>query len=143
MDGGTYTIVLELEAGTTIEFGAAGKRSLDPGLYAYTGSAFGPGGLSRVDRHRRVFRGESNTRHWHIDYLLGAPETDWVDVRTTPADAECTIARALPGESIEGIGASDCDCGSHLTAAASRERLLEKLDRQYGDQSTATHSDGD
>jgi Uri superfamily endonuclease len=143
MDGGTYTIVLKLEAPTTIEFGAAGKRGLDTGLYAYTGSAFGPGGLSRIDRHRRVYRGESDTRHWHIDYLLGAPETSWVDVRTTPADAECEIARALPGEPIPGIGASDCRCVSHLTAVESRDRFLEAIEWRYGGQSTATHSDGD
>jgi Uri superfamily endonuclease len=37
-----------------------------PGFYAYTGSAFGPGGLrARIGRHLS----STPVIHWHIDYL--------------------------------------------------------------------------
>lgn len=69
--GGTYTLVVRLEQPARIGFGAAGDRDLQPGWYAYVGSAFGPGGFARIDRHRRLASGVCQTRHWHIDYLLG------------------------------------------------------------------------
>lgn len=115
MPSGTYTLLIELPAAATITFGAAGSRDLAAGVYAYTGSAFGPGGFSRIDRHRRVSTGENDARHWHVDYLLGRPGTRTVDaVRSADVDIECAVSRRLPGEPVDGIGASDCDCGTHL-----------------------------
>ncbi|MDR5657078.1 MAG: GIY-YIG nuclease family protein [Halobacteriota archaeon] len=128
MGPGTYTVLVKLDTARPITFGAAGERSLDAGYYAYTGSAFGPGGLSRVDRHRRVAAGENDTRHWHVDYLLGAEGTSWVGVWITPeADRECEIARSLSGDPITGIGATDCSCVSHLTYSADRESLVDSI----------------
>ena len=128
MEPGTYTLLLELETGTTVTFGAAGPRDLEAGYYVYTGSAFGPGGLSRVDRHRRVARGTNPTRHWHVDYLLGEPSLAWLGAWVSPnRNAECEIARGLPGRSITGIGATDCDCESHLGTHSSRQELLTVL----------------
>lgn len=116
--GGTYTLVIGLAEPAAIEVGALGIHELPPGSYAYTGSAFGPGGFSRIDRHRELARGERDTRHWHIDYLLGHPAaTIEAVVRTPEADVECAVARALPDAGIDGFGASDCDCGSHLASA--------------------------
>ncbi|MEF8825919.1 MAG: GIY-YIG nuclease family protein [Halapricum sp.] len=115
MTSGTYTLVIELPEAATITFGAAGDRDLAAGLYAYTGSAFGSGGFSRIDRHRRVAAGENNARHWHIDYLLGHPGTRIVEVvRSADADVECAVSGRLPGEPVAGIGASDCGCDTHL-----------------------------
>ncbi len=131
MDIGTYTILLERETSGEIRFGAAGSRTLEAGAYAYTGSALGPGGLSRVKRHRAVYEGENETRHWHIDYLLGDPETGWVNVWTAPVATECAIAGSLPGEPVEGIGASDCSCSSHLQYSPNRRLLADAIARRY------------
>ncbi|MEF8771936.1 GIY-YIG nuclease family protein [Halodesulfurarchaeum sp.] len=131
MDQGTYTLLLELETTTSITFGAAGTRRLDAGYYAYTGSALGPGGLSRVDRHRKVCDGTNMTRQWHIDYLLGAAETTWVGVWSAAVARECDYAETLPGTAIEGIGASDCACESHLSYSSTRDRLVNELEAIY------------
>lgn len=129
MEPGTYTILLELEAETTVTFGAAGSRELEAGFYAYTGSAFGPGGLSRVDRHHRVQRGTNPARHWHVDYLLGDPNVSWVGAWISPHRvAECDIAGSLPGRSISGIGATDCDCNSHLTGHSQRSEISAAIE---------------
>ena len=127
--GGTYTLVVSLEA-TTLTFGAAGERSLRAGPYAYIGSALGGGGFTRVGRHRELVAGERDTRHWHIDYLLGAPESTLVGDRRLPGcDAECAVAAALRkrADPVPGLGASDCDCPTHLF------RPCEGGDRPVGD----------
>jgi len=48
--GGTYTLLVAVPEVTTADVGALGWTAFEPGWYAYTGSAFGPGGLGRVDR---------------------------------------------------------------------------------------------
>jgi len=124
--GGTYTLLVELVAPATIEVGALGAHRFDPGVYAYTGSALGAGGFSRVDRHRRTARGDHDVRHWHVDHLLGHPDAriDRV-VRSVGADAECAVADRLPAGPVDGFGASDCDCGSHLAASGEGASLDE------------------
>lgn len=121
---GTYTLLVRLTAQARIRFGATGDRDLEAGWYAYTGSAHGPGGFARVDRHRRVAAGEHDVRHWHIDYLLGHPGTVIDDVERSPgADAECRIAAGIGLEPVPGIGATDCDCDTHLAYAPDRDPL--------------------
>ena len=132
MDRGTYTILLELESSRDIEFGAAGTRHLEAGFYAYTGSAFGPGGLSRIDRHRRVASGQNPTRHWHIDHLLGTEESRFADAWTAPnEDVECAVAGAIDAQLIDGIGATDCSCPSHLNVGPERDRLVTAIEAVY------------
>ena len=117
MAGGTYTLLVELPVSIEIEIGVLGRRSLDPGWYAYTGSALGAGGFARVERHRELSAGDRDTRHWHVDYLLGHSVTELRDVVTTPdVDVECAVASRLPDGPVSGFGASDCDCRSHLAA---------------------------
>lgn len=112
---GTYTLVIAVEEPVEIRVGALGPRRLDAPAYCYTGSAFGTGGFSRVDRHRRLAAGEHDARHWHVDYLLGHPETALAGVvKSHGEDVECPIARRLGEGPIGGFGASDCDCRSHL-----------------------------
>ncbi|NEU57033.1 DUF123 domain-containing protein [Halorussus sp. MSC15.2] len=130
MTKGTYTLLVELAEPATVEFGAAGERDLSAGWYAYTGSAFGTGGFARVERHRELARGERDARHWHVDYLLGHPDSRVASVvKTAGEDAECEVSRAIethggPGvESVAGLGASDCDCDSHLQFGPDRESL--------------------
>jgi len=126
MEPGSYTLLVELAEPATVEFGAQGAYDLDAGWYAYTGSAFGAGGLKRVERHRELARGESDARHWHVDYLLGHPESRVAAVYVTEhEDVECETARALndAASPVEGLGASDCDCGTHLAYGATRETV--------------------
>ncbi|AAG19183.1 MULTISPECIES: DUF123 domain-containing protein [Halobacterium] len=130
MQPGTYTLLVALDDAPSITFGAAGTRSLDAGWYAYTGSAFGPGGLTRVQRHRELAAGERDARHWHIDYLLGHPAAS-VDAvyATTHDDVECATARLLADDAtpVPGLGASDCTCETHLVFAPTRDALAQRL----------------
>jgi Uri superfamily endonuclease len=113
--GGTYTLLVALPSTAVIEVGALGEHRFPAGWYAYTGSAFGSGGFARVERHRGLAAGERDTRHWHVDYLLGHPDATLREVVRSPgADIECAVARRLPDGLVAGFGASDCDCRSHL-----------------------------
>ncbi|MEF8854074.1 MAG: GIY-YIG nuclease family protein [Haloarculaceae archaeon] len=113
--GGTYTLVVRLSAAATVEVGALGDREFPAGRYAYTGSALGPGGFARVDRHRELAAGERTTRHWHVDYLLGHPTASIEQVLYSGGvDAECEIAAGIDGDPVAGFGASDCGCSTHL-----------------------------
>ncbi|WP_458206256.1 GIY-YIG nuclease family protein [Haladaptatus sp. NG-SE-30] len=129
---GTYTLLIELVEPAVIEFGAKGVRTLDSGWFAYTGSAFGSGGFSRIDRHERVASGDLDVRHWHIDYLLGHPATRLVaDVRTPDEDVECEVVRGIDAEPVAGIGASDCDCDTHLQFTPDRDTLVRMVRRAH------------
>jgi len=129
--GGTYRLLIRLAEPTDIEVGALGCHRFAAGWYGYTGSALGAGGFSRIDRHAEVATGERDTRHWHIDYLLGYPDATLVGDVRTEADVECTVARALPSGPVAGFGASDCDCESHLTYAPDRETLVRAVESAH------------
>lgn len=132
MASGTYTLLLTLDHPATVEVGALGERRFEPGAYAYTGSALGPGGFARVERHRRLAGSDDGTRHWHVDYLLSLAELR--DVFTAEgADVECEVARAMAGDRVAGFGATDCDCDSHLTFDPSASALEERLEALYED----------
>jgi endonuclease-3 len=136
MDGrGTYTLVCSLDADADVTFGAAGERRLSEGTYAYVGTALGPGGFSRVDRHRELARGERDVRHWHVDYLLSHPASSVTAVVTTPSvDAECRVAATLRErvETVPDLGASDCDCGTHLFGPADHDDLTTAVEAAHG-----------
>jgi endonuclease-3 len=125
--GGTYTLIVHLPDETAIEVGALGSHRFPAGWYAYTGSALGASGFSRVERHHDLAAGDRDTRHWHVDYLLGHPRARLVDDVRTPADAECDVARQLPDGPVSGFGASDCDCPSHLAYAPDRDALTRAV----------------
>jgi endonuclease-3 len=126
--GGTYTLVVELLETATTEVGALGTITFDPGWYAYTGSALGTGGFARVERHRELAAGERDTRHWHLDYLLGLPCASIDTVLTSHgADIECSTAQAIGGTAVPDFGCSDCDCKSHLYYAPQRAELLDTV----------------
>lgn len=136
---GTYTILVNLPEPATIAVGALGDHAFPTGYYAYTGSAFGPGGFARVDRHHELAAGERTTRHWHVDHLLGdTPASIESVVRTPGFDVECEVAAALAGEAVtgdpvvDGFGASDCDCRTHLHHATDRSALLAAVRRAHG-----------
>ncbi|MDS0220201.1 GIY-YIG nuclease family protein [Haloarcula sp. S1AR25-5A] len=132
MAGGTYTLVLKRDASGPITVGALGEIEFPAGWYAYTGSALGSGGFSRIDRHRAVAAGDNDTRHWHIDYLLGDTTTTIERVVTTEADVECAVAQRIGGSTagfdrVDSFGCSDCDCRSHLRYHERRDRLLDAV----------------
>ncbi|MFB6118300.1 DUF123 domain-containing protein [Halosegnis sp.] len=132
MTGGTYTLLVELEGDAAIEAGALGSHAFPAGWYAYTGSALGSGGFARVERHHELAAGARETRHWHVDYLLGHPDARLdADIRTA-VDAECAVARALPEGPVAGFGASDCDCRSHLAYAPDRQSLERAVQAAHG-----------
>ena len=127
---GTYVLALRLRGPdpAPVEFGAAGVRRLVPGRYGYVGSAFGPGGFSRLRRHQEVADGQRDVHHWHVDYLLGHPRVEFEDaVRLPGVDRECELARRLPGERIPGIGASDCSCETHVLRLPDGLSISEEL----------------
>ncbi len=140
--GGTYTLLVDLPSSATVSVGALGDQGFPAGAYAYTGSALGSGGFSRVRRHRRTARGDHDVRHWHVDYLLG--ETDArIDrvVHAPGVDAECAVAARLPSGPVDGFGASDCGCSSHLSAAASLEDLIDRVARAYDAEGATVRTD--
>ena len=121
---GIYTIILSLEKGEKISIGSLGEIDFAPGYYAYTGSARGPGGCKRVDRHVEILQGTRNTRRWHIDYLLARAGLVEVFITRTSRDLECSIAKMV-GEHllpVKGFGCSDCRCPSHLFYGQDLER---------------------
>jgi Uri superfamily endonuclease len=130
---GTYVLAIEVDRPIVVEVGALGEREFAATTYAYVGSAFGPGGFARLDRHRELADAALAVRHWHIDYLLGRPETTLAATARFPdADRECELAGALPGESVPGFGASDCDCPAHLLEIPDFDELLEALEDAGG-----------
>ena len=91
---------------------------LDPGLYVYAGSAFGPGGIrARVGRHLRM----DKKPHWHIDQLSN--RVACIDVKSYPGGRECALVADLLAAGatvpVPGFGSSDCrDCAAHLVRLA-------------------------
>ncbi|MXR50555.1 DUF123 domain-containing protein [Halovenus sp. WSH3] len=131
--GGTYTLCIELTEPVEVEVGALGRQGFEAGWYGYVGSALGSGGFSRIERHRELADGRRETRHWHIDYLLGH-ERSRLDsvVRTSGVDGECAVAAALERPAMAGFGCSDCDCQTHLFVAPSRAELLDAVENAHG-----------
>lgn len=113
---GTYVLFLRPDGPGTLEVGSLGTMEIVPGVYAYVGSAFGPGGLgARLGRH---WRGGGSV-HWHVDYLRrrSSPQEAWVTRDSALREHEWAAALAsMPGASlpVRGFGASDCDCPTHL-----------------------------
>lgn len=115
MEPGVYCLVLETPA-AVLAVGALGPVAFRAGFHVYAGSALGPGGLSRVQRHLRLSRERDRGPHWHVDYLLLDPRVRPVAAVSAPTAErlECALARAVGGEPVPGFGSSDCNCGSHL-----------------------------
>jgi Uri superfamily endonuclease len=138
---GTYILLLRLRAPADLppRFGG----TLPSGVYAYAGSARGPGGLrARCHRHLR----QKKSLRWHIDWLsagaadlmiAGFPDPD----RGTSTGArigECDLLDGLVASGanmpVKGFGSSDCRrCASHFVAlgqawtTAARAQLLEHV----------------
>jgi Uri superfamily endonuclease len=116
MDKGSYCLILACRK-SRLTVGALGSLCFPEGWYVYCGSAQGPGGLARVNRHIRVYTKGMPAPKWHIDYLLCNVAFRLVATISAPGrerETECRIAAQLSGEPCPGIGCSDCSCPSHL-----------------------------
>lgn len=119
---GTYVLILASQHSRQIAIGKRLSIQLQPGYYAYVGSALGPGGLSaRLGHHRRPVR----SPHWHIDYLRRHASLIEIWFEYSTNRQECLWSQALQtiGElyvPIKGFGASDCVCSSHLMYSSTR-----------------------
>jgi Uri superfamily endonuclease len=113
---GTYALILESAGYARVPVGRLGPLDLPPGVYAYVGSALGPGGLrARIARHLDPTR----PRHWHIDYLKRATRVAEVWYVVDPVRREHAWASAFGSLSnalipMKGFGSSDCSCPAHL-----------------------------
>lgn len=125
-DAGTYLLWLRANEAHTVKVGRLGTLSVQPGVYGYVGSAFGPGGVgARVRRHLRK---RDKALHWHVDYLRAVTRLEAVWLTYDDVRRECTWAAHLRALSVgdpplDGFGASDCDCPSHLVRFTSRPPL--------------------
>ena len=130
--------ILLIEAHGWIKVGKLGRFPFD-GDYLYIGSARGPGGFKRVERHLAIAAGEGKARRWHIDYLLaaGTLQAAWL-IPDTSLD-ECELVRKLiargAAPAIPGFGASDSECETHLLHVEgfkAAQAMLSKLARELG-----------
>ncbi|MFP4136469.1 MAG: GIY-YIG nuclease family protein [Candidatus Acetothermia bacterium] len=128
---GIYVLRIRFEEPVELEIGSLTSGRFH-GDYLYVGSALGPGGLKRVGRHLEVANGTNNGGHWHVDHLTkpGKIVESWLI--PTEQELECTLAGKLAREfaqPVEGFGASDCSCYSHLFAydSSKKEFLIRQL----------------
>lgn len=123
--GGAYVLLIRLRTSVTLpqkKFDAA----LEPGLYAYCGSAKGPGGLgARLSRHLSA----NKMMHWHVDHLTHAG--DIVDAAAELGGCECGLVKRIQSRGgtevpLRGLGSSDCkECASHLIKVPTRFAFSE------------------
>ncbi|MBK5968793.1 hypothetical protein CCR91_08440 [Thiorhodovibrio winogradskyi] len=113
---GTYVVLLRAHGSGRVLIGRLGTLPLDGGLFAYVGSAFGPGGLAARCRHHQRIAARA---HWHLDYLRPHCRLLGFWVANGPERLEHPWAQALgrlPGAAwpLERFGSSDCRCRAHL-----------------------------
>lgn len=115
---GSYIILSKLHAEARIGSGPFAGKLLPAGIYFYSGSAFGPGGLrARVGRHLRF--GTKN--HWHFDHLKDLLNIFEIWYTSELENKECQFIRKIQESRessfpIPGFGSSDCrnQCPAHL-----------------------------
>jgi len=117
MDKGIYCLVLKNFA-CTAKVGALGNIAFSAGWHCYIGSALGPGGLVRLERHLKLAADKDKKPKWHIDYLLTSPQFAVAYAVSAPTTdpLECRLAETLAqgGAGVPRFGCSDCGCPSHL-----------------------------
>jgi endonuclease-3 len=132
---GSYSLLIRVTETKKVVVGSLGTVEFSPGFYVYNGSAFGPGGLKRVQRHRDK-SGEGTSPHWHVDYLLVQNCSDIVEVfKEKDSDHECGLSSEMSEAfaSVQGFGCSDCSCGSHLFYSEDRKSVMDFLERFYSE----------
>ena len=120
---GVYMLVARLPGEAVLAIRGRPLR-LPAGVYIYTGSAMGPGGLAA--RLRRHLCGRRKRLWWHIDRLLTAPGAEPVAAAACPTGvraAETLLAHLAYScrllDPVPGFGGSDDPHGlSHLHRCA-------------------------
>jgi len=123
---GTYILLFYLQKNETVQIGKLGKFIFTSGYYCYVGSAFGPGGLkARVTRHIKL----DKLNRWHIDYIRSKMVLLEVWYTVQPTKLECALSGQLAFMNcnlpVNGFGASDCKCKSHLFQFKLKPELCE------------------
>ncbi len=114
---GAYLLIVELS--TYLE-----RWRLSPGIYAYVGSAWGPGGLiARVRRHllKRFTR-----PRWHVDWLTssGRPLMAFLYPGLTEDELYQAVSERLR-PAVKGFGSSDTKHYTHLFVVEDIRELIE------------------
>ncbi len=113
---GAYVLWLSPRREGSVDIGRLGTLSLRPGVYAYVGSAMGPGGIAaRVGHHLRV----ATRPRWHVDYLRAVCRVVSVWYAVTEERVEHRWVEAVAGlagaePAMRGFGASDHPGATHL-----------------------------
>ena len=113
---GAYIVWLEPCAQAEVVIGKLGKMRLQPGYYAYVGSAMGPGGVrARLGHHLRI----AARPRWHIDYLRAACHVRrlWYTITDERVEHRWVIAlSSMPGATVAmpRFGATDHPGATHL-----------------------------
>jgi Uri superfamily endonuclease len=122
---GTYILILESLSKRRVPVGVLGTLDLEPGFYAYVGSALGSGGLrGRLAHHH----GHCRSPRWHIDYVrrhTALREIWFLSSKLRREHRWATVLAHSAGVIIPfaGFGASDCGCRAHLFRFSNRPRL--------------------
>ena len=114
----TYQLIIRIPVPLEIPAGRLGVCRFSPGIYVYTGSA-----RSNLEARIRRHLGRRGRKHWHIDYLLGQPGVEILEV-TRSVEPECRVNLRQQGTiPVPRFGACDCraGCGSHLKRIAGTE----------------------
>lgn len=125
---GAYALFMTVLAPVRLTIGALGAADFPAGLYVYSGSALGPGGIrARLGRH---LRGDGKI-HWHIDFVRRHVHIKGFCYTVIPEHQagaskhrlECQWSQTLANFSqvhipVPRFGASDCPstCLAHLVA---------------------------
>ena len=130
---GAYLLIVELSESSE-------KWGLEPGIYAYVGSAWGPGGLiARVKRHLlRAFKRPK----WHIDHLtsVGRPLIAFIYPQMTEDELYSIVSRRL-SPAVRGFGSTDTKHYTHLFKVDD-VRALEALWRGTEEMRESVNSGG-
>ncbi len=136
---GVYTLVIFVPSTMLLEIGGLGKRKIERGYYAYTGSALGSGSSSLAGRLSRHLR-KSKRKRWHIDYLLCGEgvKIKAILAMITEKRRECEINQYLMSRleasiPIFNFGSSDCrmGCRSHLLYLGLGDDIVNKIAELY------------
>jgi Uri superfamily endonuclease len=141
---GVYILVMRIDFTITIAL-SIGLVVLEPGLYAYIGSARSFGGLrSRIKHHLTK---NKKKLWWHIDYITSKNEVKFICIiyALTELDLEENLAEELSKNScwnpaVRGFGSTDrksfthlfkCVCNSNMCINRAKE-TVEKLVKGFG-----------
>ncbi|MCE4601052.1 MAG: GIY-YIG nuclease family protein [Desulfurococcales archaeon] len=129
---GVYVYLFQVEEGLEAAVGGLGPQRFPPGVYAYVGSARGPGGVrARVCRHMA----REKRLRWHIDYVSARAEPVGVFYSCDSDCSEGSLAlecSRLLTPWIRGFGSSDDSVAeTHLYRCRGLRECLEGVQRCF------------